>query len=395
MKLLVINSGSSSIKYKLFSDKDNLVEAKGLIEKIGLKRGILTHKSQGEKICLEQEIPDHNQGINLLFSFLTREGGELTSLEELSSVGHRVVHGGEYYANAVIIDDSVIKAIEECSSLAPLHNPANLAGILAVKNLLPDICQVAVFDTAFHQSMQPEGYLYPLPEWVYKKHKVRKYGFHGSSHAYISRRAAKLMDKKLSELNLITFHLGNGASMAAISEGKCIDTTMGFTPLDGLVMGTRCGSIDPAIIIYLAKLGYDLDRIDTLVNKESGLKGLSGVSSDMRDLQEVMHKNPRAQLALDIFARRVKMYLGSYYALLGKVDGFIFSGGIGENDEYIRGEILQGLENLGIELDEDSNSKILFGKEGRISKKNATDIWVIPTDEEGFIASETRKLTRG
>ncbi len=395
MKLLVINSGSSSIKYKLFSGEDNQVDAQGVIEKIGLKGGVLTHKSRGEKTCLEREITDHNQGINLLFSFLTREGGELTSFEELSSVGHRVVHGGEYYANAVIIDDSVIKAVEECSSLAPLHNPANLAGILAVKKLLPGIPQVAVFDTAFHQSMQPEAYLYALPDWVYKQHQVRKYGFHGSSHSYISARAAKLMDRKLSRLNLITFHLGNGASMAAISKGKCMDTTMGFTPLDGLVMGTRCGTIDPAIIIYLAKLGYDLDRIDTLVNKESGLKGISGISSDMRDLQEAMNQNPRAQLALDIFARRVKMYLGSYYALLGKVDGFVFSGGIGENDEYIRGKILQGLENLGIELDEDANSKILFGKEGRISKDKSTDIWVIPTDEEGFIASETRKLTRG
>ncbi len=393
MNILVINSGSSSIKYKLFEGETFHMLAKGLIEKIGLPVGLITHKGEKETVKLEQPIENHEAGISLLFSLLSREGGELDSPDDLGAVGHRVVHGGEHYADATLIDEHVMRTIDECADLAPLHNPPNLAGIRAIKALRPDMPQVAVFDTAFHQTMAPEAYLYGLPISVYREHKIRKYGFHGSSHDFVSARAAHLLDRDIKDINMITCHLGNGSSMCAVQGGASVDTSMGFTPLDGLIMGTRTGAMDPAIVLHLARLGYDLDRIDRLLNKESGLLGISGHSSDMRDLQEVMGSSPDAQLALDMFARRVRMTIGSYVAVLGHVDALVFTGGIGENDDYMRGRILEGLEGMGFSMDAAQNASTIRGVEGPISTTDSIPILVVPTDEEGYIARKTRSLT--
>ncbi|MBU1535051.1 acetate kinase [Myxococcota bacterium] len=394
MRILVINSGSSSIKYQLFQGEQLTVAAKGLIEKIGLEMGKITHKGEGGTVTLEEPIPGHEQGISLLLGLLCRPGGELASMAELTAVGHRVVHGGEHHADATIITPAVLETIRECTSLAPLHNPPNLAGIEAVASLLPDIPQVAVFDTAFHQTMPPEAYLYGLPQWVYEKHKIRKYGFHGSSHDFVSTRAAQLLDRPVESLNLITCHLGNGSSMCAIEKGKSVDTSMGFTPLDGLLMGPRTGTMDPAIVLHLERLGYTIDHIDRILNKESGLLGVSGVSSDMRDLQSVMETSADARLALTMFARRVKQFIGSYIALLGNLDALIFTGGIGENDAYMRMRIASNLEGLGIRLDPEANEATVRGKEGPISCTGALPVLVVPTNEESFIAQKTRHLTR-
>ena len=395
MKILVLNSGSSSIKYQLFLMPEERVIAKGLLERIGEKTSLLRHENDGSAHKYSKRIKDHGEGLNLIAATLTHEKhGVIPSLAEISAVGHRVVHGGETFSASTIVDRKVIKAIEKFSSLAPLHNPPNLAGIKAVAHLMPGTAQTAVFDTAFHQTMPPEAYLYALPHELYRKHHVRRYGFHGTSHRYIARRTAELMDKSPGDVNLITSHLGNGCSMTAVRKGVSVDTTLGLTPLEGLVMGTRPGDVDPGIIIFLGeKLGMKISEINTMLNKKSGLLGISGISNDIRDIaQKAGEGNRRAELALEIFSYRIKKYIGAYSAVLGKVDALSFSGGIGENAFFLRSRICDSLQSLGIRLDGRKN-KNAAGKEALISSnKSAVKVFVVPTNEELMIARDTYSI---
>ncbi len=398
MIVLVINCGSSSIKYQLYEMPSKKVLAKGLAEKVGEQDSLLTHRKGDEKFEISQPIPNHKVGIELILKALTdAKMGVLANVKEISAVGHRVVHGGERYSDAMRIDQDVISCIEECADLAPLHNPPNLIGIHECRNALPGVPMVAVFDTAFHQTLPREAYLYPLPYEMYERYRVRKYGFHGTSHAYITHRASELLKKPVEEVNLITCHLGNGCSMAAVRGGKSIDTSMGFTPLAGLMMGTRCGDIDPAIIPFLmSKPEYSkVSEVDKTMNKKSGLLGVSGVSNDMRNLQEDAAKGApgsRSQLAIDMFCYRVKLYIGSYMAVLGRVDAICFMGGIGENGVAVREHSVSNMENYGVVLDREKNNAMIRGKEGDVSMDGSkTKILVIPTDEEGWIAEETYK----
>ncbi|MCD8139627.1 MAG: acetate kinase [Planctomycetaceae bacterium] len=401
MIVLVVNCGSSSIKYQLYEMPEKKVMAKGLAEKVGESGSMLTHRRGDEKFELTQNIPNHKVGIELILSCLTSpEMGVLSNVKEISAVGHRVVHGGESYSDAMRIDQDVMTCIEECSDLAPLHNPPNLIGINECRAALPGVPMVAVFDTAFHQTLPRAAYLYPLPYEAYEKYRIRKYGFHGTSHAYITHRAAAILGKPVDQVNLVTCHLGNGCSMAAVRGGKSVDTTMGFTPLAGLMMGTRCGDIDPAIIPYLlSKPEYanKVAEIDKMMNKKSGLLGISGVSNDMRDLGDDAAKSgpdSRSKLAIDMFCYRVKHYVGAYMAILGRVDAICFMGGIGENGADVRAECLSNMENFGVLVDTEKN-KTLRGKEGDISTDGSKiKILVIPTDEEGFIAEETYNLCK-
>ncbi len=396
MIVLVINCGSSSIKYQLYEMPAKKVMAKGLAEKVGENGSLLTHRKGEEKFEISKPIPNHKVGIELILAALTdAKMGVLKNVKEISAVGHRVVHGGERYSEAVRIDQDVITCIEECSDLAPLHNPPNLIGIHECRTALPGVPMVAVFDTAFHQTLPREAYLYALPYEMYERYRVRKYGFHGTSHAYITHRASELMKKPVNDINLITCHLGNGCSMSAVKGGKSIDTTMGFTPLAGLVMGTRCGDIDPAIIPFLmSKPEFaKVAEIDKMMNKKSGLLGISGVSNDMRNLQEDAAKGApesRSQLAIDMFCYRVRSYIGSYMAVLGRVDAICFMGGIGENGVPVREKSVENLDSYGIVLDREKNKQMIRGKEGDVSMAGSkTRILVIPTDEEGWIAEET------
>jgi acetate kinase len=399
MIVLVINCGSSSIKYQIYTMPEKKVLAKGLCEKVGESSSLLTHRRGDEKFEFAQPIPNHKVGIELILSCLTNreKGGVLANVKEISAVGHRVVHGGESYSDAMRIDQDVISCIEECSELAPLHNPPNLIGINECRAALPGVPMVAVFDTAFHQTLSREAYLYPLPYDMYEKYRIRKYGFHGTSHAYVTNRAAALLKKPVSELNIITCHLGNGSSMAAVRGGKSVETTMGFTPLAGLMMGTRCGDIDPAIIPYLlSKPEFkDFAVVDKMMNKQSGLLGISGVSNDMRDLEADASKggkDSRSQLAIDMFCHRIKFFIGAYLALLGRVDAICFMGGIGENGAAVREQSLANLENFGIIVDREKNKAMMGGKEGEISMPGSKiKVLVVPTDEEGWIAEETYK----
>ncbi len=399
MIVLVVNCGSSSIKYQLYNMPEKKVLAKGLAEKVGENASLLTHRRGGEKFEIAKPIPNHKTGIEMILSCLTDKGmGVLSDVKEISAVGHRVVHGGEAYSDAMRIDQDVLRCIEECSDLAPLHNPPNLIGINECRAALPGVPMVAVFDTAFHQSLPKQAYLYALPHEMYEKYRIRKYGFHGTSHACITHRAAQMLGKPVNELNIITCHLGNGCSMAAVRNGKSVDTTMGFTPLAGLVMGTRSGDIDPAIIPFLvSKPEYaKIADIDKMLNKKSGLLGVSGVSNDMRDLAADAAKNgpdSRSQLAIDMFCYRVKSFVGAYMAVLGRVDAICFMGGIGENGAGVRAACLSNLENYGIGIDDEKNKATLLGREGDISSTGAkVKVLVIPTDEEGWIAEETFKL---
>ncbi len=402
MIVLVINCGSSSIKYQLYNMPEKKVLAKGLCEKVGEKTSLLTHRRGDEKFEFAQPIANHKIGIELILACLTNpeKGGVLANVKEISAVGHRVVHGGESYSDAMRIDQDVISCIEDCSELAPLHNPPNLIGINECRSALPGVPMVAVFDTAFHQTLPREAFLYPLPYDVYEKYRVRRYGFHGTSHAYVTHRAAALLNKSVDDLNIVTCHLGNGSSMAAVKGGKSIDTSMGFTPLAGLMMGTRCGDIDPAIIPYLlSKPEYrEYAVVDKMMNKQSGLLGVSGVSNDMRDLEAAAAKDgkeSRAQLAIDMFCYRIKAYIGSYMALLGRVDAICFMGGIGENGAPVRAKSVAGLENFGVLLDPDKNKAMRGGREGEISSSaSKVRLLVVPTDEEGWIAEETFKLCK-
>ena len=397
MKVLVINAGSSSLKYQLINTDNNDVIAKGLCERIGIEGSNLTHKPAGkEEAKIVEPMASHADAIKLVIAALLDEKhGVIKSMDEIGAVGHRVVHGGEYFSKSVIIDDSVKKAIEDCIDLAPLHNPANLTGINACEEVMPGVPQVAVFDTAFHQTMKPEAYLYAIPYELYQKDKIRKYGFHGTSHKYVANRAAELLGRPLEELKLVTFHLGNGSSVTAIDGGVSVDTSMGFTPLSGVIMGTRSGVIDPAIITYLMeKEDMGIKEIDNLLNKKSGVLGISGISSDFRDLSAEAEKgNERAKLALDMFIYSVKRYLGFYACAVGGVDGVVFTAGIGENNSAMRASIMEGMEFLGAPIDLEKNKgrgEIDISAEGARVKT-----LVIPTNEELMIALDTKALVEG
>jgi len=397
MKIFVINCGSSSLKYKLFDMRDEDVLAEGIIERIGIENSFLKYETkEGTDIKIEHEIPTHKEGIELLIeTLLSDEHGVLKDMDEIKAVGHRVAHGGEKFAHSTLIDDEVMREIEDISDLAPLHNPANLMGIEVCKELMPETSQVAVFDTAFHQTMPEEAYTYALPYEYYEKHGVRRYGFHGTSHGYVARKAAEMMDKDFEDLKIVTCHLGNGASIAAVKNGKSIDTSMGFTPLEGLVMGTRCGDIDPAIIPFLLeKEDMTPSEIDNILNKESGLLGVSGVSSDSRDVEDAAAEgNHQAEIALELFNYRVKKYIGAYTAAMGGVDAIVFTAGIGENSIDTRANILSGLEYLGVELDKEAND--CRGKEVFISTDDSkVKAMIVPTNEELVIAKDTMELVK-
>ncbi len=396
MKIIVLNCGSSSIKYQLFNMPEAEVLAKGLVDKIGLKGASIKHqRNDGLEFKVEGEILDHQKGIEYVLGILIHpQYGSLKGINEVEAVGHRVVHAGEKFGGSVRINNDVVSALEECIDLAPLHNPPNLEGIYAITRLLPQIPQVGVFDTAFHQTMPDYVYLYGLPYSLYEKYKIRRYGFHGSSHKYVSLRAAKLLNQDYNKLRLITCHLGNGASVAAIKNGKSFDTSMGMTPIEGLIMGTRTGDIDAGALLHIAeKESIGFQTLNKLINKFSGLLGISGISSDMRDLEEAAaNGNPRANIALKMFRYRVKKYIGAYAAAMGGVDSIIFTGGIGENDFATREEIMQDMEWLGIDFDFEKN-KAIKGQEAILTHKDSkVKVMVIPTNEEFVIASDTFEI---
>ncbi|NLI91393.1 MAG: acetate kinase [Peptococcaceae bacterium] len=398
MKILVINCGSSSLKYQLMDMETKSPLAKGLVERIGLPGAMLTHRpTDGEKEVITAELPDHVAAIKLVLdAVIDPEFGVLQSLSEIDAVGHRVLHGGEKVSGSVLINDDVKKAIEECIELGPLHNPANLAGILACEKMMPGTPQVAVFDTAFHQTMPPESYLYGIPYELYEKYKIRRYGFHGTSHKYVSQRAAEMLGKRIDKLKLISCHLGNGSSITAIKYGKSIETSMGFTPLEGLMMGTRSGDLDPSIVSFIMnKEHWSGDEVNDFLNKKCGVLGLSGVSSDFRDLQKAAEEgNYRAQLALDVFVHDVKKYVGAYAALLDGVDGIIFTAGLGENSPLIRQSICDTLSYLGVSIDQEKN-ETARGQEVDVSKWGAKcRVLVIPTNEEMMIALDTKDIVK-
>ena len=392
MNVLVINAGSSSLKYQLINMATQQVLCKGQVERIGIDGSFLKQKGGAEEADIHAEIKDHNDAIEMVLKALTDpKHGVVKSLEEIDAVGHRVLHGGEKFADPVLVNDQVIRDLESIIDLGPLHMPANISGIKACQKAMP-VPQVAVFDTGFHQTMPPKAYMYGLPYEAYEKHKVRRYGFHGTSHLYVSQRAAELRGTEKGKM--ITCHLGNGSSLCAILDGKCMDTSMGLTPLEGVVMGTRSGDMDPAIVKYIMeKENKTIEEMDHYLNKERGVYGLSGVSSDFRDLAKAAAEgHERAQLALDVFIYRIQKYIGAYTAALGGVDTIVFTAGIGENDAKMRRDILSGMEWLGIKLDEEANS--CRGEEKKISAPDSkVEVWVIPTNEELVIARETVRLS--
>ena len=396
MKILVLNCGSSSIKYQLFDMVSGTVLAKGIVEKIGLKGSFLKNERfDGDKVKLEGEILDHQTGIEYLLGLMvSKKRGVIKSLNEIDAVGHRLVHGGERFQGSCFLDDETIKGVEDCSDLAPLHNPANLKGIYAMKTVLPNVPQVGVFDTSFHQTMPDYTFMYALPYSLYKKYGIRRYGFHGTSHSYVSKRACELLKKEYSSLKIITCHLGNGASITAIKDGKSLDTSMGLTPVEGLIMGTRSGDVDAgALTLIMEKEEIDYASLNTLLNKHSGMLGISGISSDMREVESAAEEgDERAILALKMYEYRVKKYIGAYAAAMGGVDLLVFTGGIGENASETRENICKDFEYMGLEFDKEINSGVR-SKEMVISKKESRVIvMVIPTNEEFVIASETQEI---
>ncbi|PIE88113.1 MAG: acetate kinase [Bacteroidetes bacterium] len=396
MKIVVLNCGSSSIKYQLFEMPEQTVLAKGLVDKVGINGSCIKHQKAGaEKVTLDQEIPDHKTGIREVINLLTdKEHGSLSSIDEIQAVGHRVVHGGEKFNGSVKITDDVIEALKECIPLAPLHNPPNLEGIYAIKEVLPHVPQVGVFDTAFHQTMPKVSYLYALPYEYYEKHAIRRYGFHGSSHRYVSKVACDEIGLDYKNSKIITCHLGNGSSLAAIKNGESIDTSMGLTPLEGVMMGTRCGDLDIGAVLSVADMeNLSIDDVNVLVNKKSGLLGISGISSDMRDVEIAADEgNEMCMLALEMFAYRVKKYVGAYAAALGGVDLIIFTGGIGENDTRTRNRVMEGLEYLGVDFDEELSLKTR-GKLRTLTREGSkVKVMVVPTNEELVIASDTYEI---
>ena len=397
MNILVINCGSSSLKYQLIDSDTEQWIAKGLCERIGIDGRIVYTPAGGEKETQDSPMPDHTNAIKLVLEYLTNpKTGVLKSLDEIGAVGHRIVHGGEKFASSVVINDEVIKAIEECNDLAPLHNPANRIGIDACKKLMPNTPMVAVFDTAFHQTMPPKAYLYGLPNAYYEKYKIRRYGFHGTSHSYVSHRCAELLGKNYDDLKIIVAHLGNGASVSAVKNGKCVDTSMGLTPLEGLIMGTRSGELDPAILEFIAnKENLDFAGVMNVLNKKSGVYGMSGdLSSDFRDLEEAMNNgNELAKQAVEAFCYRTAKYIGSYVAAMNGVDAICFTAGIGENAAIVRTLVCEYLGYLGITIDEEANHK--RGEEIDITTPDSkVRVMVIPTNEELAIARETLELVK-
>lgn len=390
--VLAINAGSSSLKFQLIEMPEEKVSAIGVVERIGLPDSIFQIEANGKKDKTVQDIANHEVAVKMLLEALIKKG-VIQSYDEIDAVGHRVVHGGEYFSDSVLITDEVIETIEKVSELAPLHNPANLTGIRAFKEILPNVPMVAVFDTAFHQTMPKSSYLYSLPENYYTDYGIRKYGFHGTSHKYVSERAAELIGAPLESLRLISCHIGNGASVTAIQGGESIDTSMGFTPLAGVTMGTRSGDIDPALIPYIMeKTGKSADEVINVLNKESGMLALSGFSSDLRDIEEQSETNERAALALTVFAERIHKYLGSYAAKMSGVDAIIFTAGVGENSDTIREKILTGLEFMGVYWDPKRND--VRGKEQFINYPHSpVKVIVIPTNEEVMIARDTIRLS--
>ncbi len=397
MNVLVINCGSSSLKYQVLDMKNEELLCKGLVERIGMEGSVITHEKIGmDKVKNVVPMENHQDAIKQVLDAVQHpEHGVVKSMDEIGAVGHRVVHAGEKFAYSVYIDDAVIGALEECVELAPLHNTPNLQGIAACQALMPDTPMVGVFDTAFHQTMPPESYLYAIPYEYYEKHGIRRYGFHGTSHKYVAERAADMLGVDMHDLKLITCHLGNGASVSAIKHGRCVDTSMGFTPLEGLVMGTRCGDIDPAIVTYIRqKENLPQGAANEILNKKSGVLGISGVSSDFRDLEEAVKEgNERAALALKIFAQKVKGYIGSYIAEMNGVDAIIFTAGVGENDIAMREMICQNMGNLGIKMDVLKNN--VRGKETDFAKDDSpVRLLLIPTNEELMIARDTYQIAR-
>lgn len=397
MKILVLNCGSSSIKYQLISMQKHEVMAEGIAEKIGEEIALFTYKSENyTKKKRKMVIEDHEQGLKLILqSLVDSSNGVLCDLCDIDAVGHRLVHAGEHYSDAVVITDHVVDVLRECISLAPLHNPANLKGIEAVNAAMPDCPQCGVFDTAFHQSMPAEAYLYPLPLDYYHTHKIRRYGFHGTSHKYVSIKAAEFLGRDLDDLKIISCHLGNGASITAIKAGKSIDTSMGLTPLEGLMMGTRCGDIDPAIPIHMQqRLGLNVDEVNSILNKKSGMLGLSQISNDMREIEDevLIKKNPEAIQALDVYCYRIKKYIGSYFAALNGAELLIFTGGVGERMPILREQVCRDLQGLGILLDEAENARFTDDIQILSSPESRVTILKIPTNEELMIALDTQKL---
>lgn len=395
MNILVINCGSSSLKYQLIDMNGEAVLAKGLVERIGIEGSKIKHDTTGkERVVIEEPMKDHKRALELVLeAVVNKEYGAVSSMDEIGAVGHRVVHGGEDFAQSVIIDDAVMKAIEKNIELAPLHNPPNIIGINACKELMPNTPMVAVFDTAFHQTIPAENYMYAIPYEFYEKYKIRRYGFHGTSHKYVSQRAAEIVGRDISTLNIVTCHLGNGASVTAVQGGVSIDTSMGFTPLEGLAMGTRSGDIDPAIIPFIMdKEGMTFDEVNNMLNKKSGVLGISGLSSDFRDIEDAEAEgNERAKLALDVFCNRVTKYIAAYAAQMCRMDALVFTAGIGENSPEIRERICQGLECLNVIIDGELNK--VRGKEAIVNKGiTGTAIMVIPTNEELMIARDTLEL---
>jgi acetate kinase len=393
-KIISVNAGSSSLKFQLFVMPEETVLTSGIIERIGLTDGVFTIKFNGEKVTFTQSIPDHKVAVALVLEALIKHK-IVDSLEEIKGVGHRVVHGGEVYAASVELNEDVEKAVEALAELAPLHNPANLVGFRAFKKELPNARHVAVFDTAFHQTMEDDIYLYPIPYEYYENYKIRRYGFHGTSHYYVSQRVAQLMNKKAEEINVITCHLGNGASIAAVKGGISVNTSMGFTPLAGIMMGTRSGDIDPAIITFLmGKLNKSAEAIIDILNKKSGMLGVSGISSDARDIENgIVAGNPRAVLTRNLYANRVAQTIGSYFVQLGHVDAMVFTGGLGENDVMVREAIIDRVsEAMGINLNRELNLKTR-GKEVCLSDGlSKTAVWIVPTNEELVIAQDTQRI---
>lgn len=396
MKILVLNCGSSSIKYQLFDMATSVVLAKGIVEKIGLKGSFLKNERfDGDKVKLEGEILDHQTGIEYLLGILvSKKRGVIKELREIEAVGHRLVHGGELFQESCFLDDVTIKGVEDCSDLAPLHNPANLKGIYAMKSVLPDVPQVGVFDTSFHQTMPDYSFMYALPYSLYKKYGIRRYGFHGTSHSYVSKRACEILNVDYKTKKIITCHLGNGASITAIKDGKSLDTSMGLTPVEGLIMGTRSGDVDAgALTLIMEKEEIDFASLNTLLNKHSGVLGISGISSDMREVESAAAEgDERAILSLKMYEYRVKKYIGAYAAAMGGVDILIFTGGIGENGSETRENICRDFEFIGIDFDKSVNEGVR-SKELIISKKNSkVTVMIVPTNEEFVIASETRDI---
>ena len=393
MNILVVNCGSSSLKFQLIDSDTEQVSASGNCERIGLD-GMITYKAHGEKFVTETDLPEHGIAIKKVLELLVdKERGVISSLDEIHAVGHRMVHGGEKFSSSVLIDENVISEIEECSALAPLHNPANILGIRACQKIMPGVPNVAVFDTAFHQTLNKEQYLYPIPYEYYERYGIRKYGFHGTSHKYVSARIAELLGKPVEELKTVVCHLGQGASLCAVKGGKSVDTTMGLTPLGGIPMCARSGDLDPSIVTYLMKKeNLTPDEMELILNKESGILGLSGVSADFRDIEaEAAKGNKRAELAISAYAYKVAQYIAQYIVSLGGLDTIVFTAGIGENQYNARRRICENLKCFGVEIDEAKNHE--FRDEGRISSPNSkVEVWVVPTNEELMIARDTKDL---